>query len=79
MSATKTGFLTPQEVADRLQLHVSTVHVWINAGELKAANVSSPRKPRWRISEKDLAKCLDAKSNQTDESKRRRARLRRFI
>jgi excisionase family DNA binding protein len=46
-------YLTPQEVADLLQVHVTTVLAWCKSGELKAINASEKRgstKRRWRIS-----------------------------
>lgn len=44
--------LTPDDVAQRYSVGVRTVAGWIEAGELRAVNVSrSPRskKPRWRV------------------------------
>lgn len=48
---------SPREVADYLKVSDSTVKKWINAGSLRAVNVSENREskhPKWRILEKDL-------------------------
>lgn len=43
--------LTPEDVADRLQLSKKAVYRAILAGELRAAKLRN----RWRVSESDLA------------------------
>jgi hypothetical protein len=49
---------TPPDVARRYAVAIEKVYGWIATGQLRAINVASSlslRRPRWRISEADLA------------------------
>lgn len=50
-------YRTPPEVADLLGINAGKVLAWIRSGELSAVNVAASTlgRPRWRISEADLA------------------------
>lgn len=50
-------YLTPPEVAERYAVNATKVLGWISTGELRATNVAASLigRPRWRISEADLA------------------------
>lgn len=37
-----------------LSVHRKTVENWIKAGKIKAVNISSPDKPRYRIPESEI-------------------------
>ena len=50
------GFLTVGDVAERLQLHKSTVWKMIHNGRLKAFKVGGNGRSRWRIPASELAK-----------------------
>jgi len=47
-------FYTPQEVAKKLKIDMSTVYRWIREGHLKAVKVGRG----WRISESELNRLL---------------------
>jgi excisionase family DNA binding protein len=53
--------LTPRQIADRNRISVDKVLAWIHTGQLRAVNVATRPggRPRWRISEADLA-CFEA-------------------
>lgn len=72
-------YLTPARVAECLGVNCSKVVAWINAGELKAANVARNRhgQPRWRIAQSDLDDFLLRRTSQppapmTKQSRRRK-------
>lgn len=46
----KERFLTPIEVADRLQVNLKAVRGWLRIGKLKGAKIGK----YWRITERDL-------------------------
>ncbi len=50
-------YLTPPEVAEQFGINSSKVLMWIRSGELAAINVAASLlgRPRWRISQADLA------------------------
>ena len=56
MSVDLAVFLTPPEAAELVGVDPAKVRLWINNGELRAANVASTRgcQPRWRIHRADL-------------------------
>jgi excisionase family DNA binding protein len=55
-------YLTPQQVADQLQLTVQTVYKWIKDGELPAVRIQRV----YRIQREDLDKFLAARSTVKD-------------
>jgi hypothetical protein len=57
---TANPYFTPPEVAETLRGDQMKVHGWIRKGELRAVNVASSGtiRPRWRISQADLADFL---------------------
>lgn len=59
---------TPIDVAEQLGVDPDTVRAWCASGHLRAINVArDPRgkRPRWRISEEDLAAFLAKRANQS--------------
>ena len=70
--------LVPQQIVDQLGVHIDTVLSWIHQNQLKASNIASGSRPRWRIAKTDLAAFLDSRSNQqqatTKPVRRRRAK-----
>ena len=55
-------FFTPPQIAKRLRVRGDKVLNWIRKGELCAVNVSDSTRPRYRVSEGDLATFLDRRS-----------------
>lgn len=52
-------YLTVKEVAQRLKVSTGKVRGWLTSGELRPINVSAKRggkKPRYRVSEDELAR-----------------------
>jgi excisionase family DNA binding protein len=47
---------TSNEVAMMLHMHRNTILKYIRSGKLKASNISSEAKPRYRITEENLDK-----------------------
>ena len=64
MSATAQSFLSPPQVAERLGISSEKVIGWLLAGELKGSNLAARTngRPRYRISEDDLADFLECRS-----------------
>jgi excisionase family DNA binding protein len=56
-------FYTPQEVAQKLKIDLSTVYRWIREGQLKAVKIGH----FWRISESELKRLLTPEENQDQE------------
>jgi excisionase family DNA binding protein len=58
------SYLSPPEVARRFGVNADKVRTWIHSGELHAVNVAARAagRPRWRISEADLAKFVAGRS-----------------
>lgn len=55
-------YLTVAEVAARLSLSEETITAAIKSGALPASNVSQGKlRPRWRVSESDLAQWLESR------------------
>lgn len=46
--------LTPQEVADRLKVHLRTVYIYLRRGDLPGAKIGD----NWRIRESDLKRFI---------------------
>ena len=56
-------YLTPPQVAKRLAVDPCKVRAWIVSGSLRAVNLGDGRlRPRYRVSEADLAVFLAARS-----------------
>lgn len=70
--------MTPQDVAVRLGcVRVKQVYAWIRGGYLRAINLGScPDRPRWFITEQDLAVFLERRASDWAPP-RRKTRLRR--
>jgi excisionase family DNA binding protein len=63
MPALASRYLTPPGVAERLGVDSHRVVGWIRSGQLPAVNVGDgARRPRFRVSEADLAAFLAARS-----------------
>ena len=68
---------TPREIAESRGVSVDTVRSWIHSGQLRAVNLAraaGSRKPRWRVSETDLAAFELARSNTPAPKPTRRRR-----
>jgi hypothetical protein len=68
-------FLSPPQVARMLRCGADQVLAFIRSGELKATNLSTGSRPRWKISPVDLQSFLDGRSNQAtrqEPSKKKR-------
>lgn len=53
-------YYSPTSAAEALDLSRMTVWRLIRDGKIRAVNVSSSAKPRWRISEDDLRSYMDS-------------------
>lgn len=79
------NMLKPSEVAARCRVDVERVLAWINAKELRAANVATKatsKKPRWVVAESELIRFLESRtaptttqSQQSEPKPTRRARV----
>ena len=67
-----TRFLTPPAIARVLGVSPDKVLAWIAEGTLKAANLSSADRPRWKVHPDDLQTCLEGRSNRPKTARRRR-------
>jgi excisionase family DNA binding protein len=56
------NLLTPEEVADRLSVKVTTVREWLKKGELTGVKLGRV----WRVREKDLETFVDSKARKGD-------------
>ena len=56
--------LTTEEVAERLNMHMKTVQLWLRQGRIKGTKLG-PR--MWRVRESDLQDFIEQGMNQTDE------------
>lgn len=45
---------SPPQVAKLLKVNADTIRAWIRSGRLPASNYPGTRRPRYRISERDL-------------------------
>ena len=51
-----TRYITPPELAKRMQVKLAKIYTWIRSGELHAINVSDgEERPRWRLTEADVS------------------------
>lgn len=66
-----TDWKSPRQVSAETGLGINLVLFHINKGNLKASNVSSGVKPRWRIHANDIRDWMDRLSNQFEEPRRR--------
>ncbi|SFJ26841.1 helix-turn-helix domain-containing protein [Planctomicrobium piriforme] len=74
--------LSLSEVAERLDVSVRTVEVWISTGELRALNASrnpNSRKPRLRVRPVDLETFEAGREIQTAQKRTRRVSVPREI
>lgn len=71
---THVEYLTPPTIAKRLGVSVEKIIGWILAGELRGANVATKLggRPRYRVSESDLAEFLERRSAAVQPAPRRR-------
>jgi excisionase family DNA binding protein len=65
-------YLTPPEAAKIVRVSEEKIVVWIRAGELRAANVSEGRVPRFRIHRDDLQSFLRSREPVPPEDAGRR-------
>jgi excisionase family DNA binding protein len=49
------NLLTTREVAQRLRVHINTLHSLIHSGKLKAIKIEG----RWKVTETDLQEFVD--------------------
>lgn len=68
-------YLTPPKIARQLGVTCEKVLNWIRSGQLRAVNLSSGIRPRWKVRPDDLESFLATKSNQSNikPSRTRRA------
>lgn len=59
--------LTPEQVAERLQVVPKTIYRWLNDGRLEGIKLGR----LWRVREDDLEAFLQAASNQARKEKRK--------
>ncbi len=50
-------WLTVEQVADALQVHIDTVRVWLRSGRLKGTLLS--RRAGWRVSPSELERFME--------------------
>lgn len=62
VNAMQGAYLTPDQVAVRLQLHVETIYRWLRAGRLPGIRLS---RKAWRITEADLTDFLRSRAELT--------------
>lgn len=65
-------FMTPQEVADRLKVHVATIYEYLRMGKIKAVKLGN----RYRISESNLQVFIH--ENETTQDGRLQKTLREY-
>jgi excisionase family DNA binding protein len=58
-------YLTPEQVADKLQLAVETVYRWLRRGKLRGTQMSPKA---WRISENDLTSFMTERTKRTERN-----------
>jgi excisionase family DNA binding protein len=59
-------YYTPQTAAELLGTDDEQILAWIHSGELEAVNIAKSlqgKRPRWRIAESALGRCLLARRN----------------
>jgi excisionase family DNA binding protein len=57
--------LTPEQVAEYLQVHVETVRRWLRSGELRGINLGG--RSRWRVRREDLQRFIDSQPETTED------------
>lgn len=64
MSVQQVEYLTPPTIAKRLGVSCEKIVGWILAGELRGSNLAARTggRPRYRVSEADLAEFLEQRS-----------------
>ncbi len=70
--------MTPPQVAKKLGVRPSRVLTWIKAGQLKASNLATGNRPRYRVMAEDLEAFLRSREPQPKPPKTRRSRPSRF-
>lgn len=71
---TKREFFTPPEIAALLGVNSTKVLGWCRSGELRSANVSNGRRPRYRIHRDDLQAFLASRSSTPEPRRKPRRR-----
>lgn len=71
-------WLTPSQIASSRHIRLAKIFSWIRSGQLRAVNLAeAPNgRPRWRISEADLAAFEESRSNRLPSSGGRSRRVR---
>jgi len=60
VSMSQDKWLTVEQVAETLQVHIDTVRLWLRAGRLKGSLLS--RRAGWRVRESDLDAFMEDRS-----------------
>lgn len=47
-------FLTPEQIAQQLQVAPDTVRSWLLAGKMKGTKLSGSKRAQWRVSEENF-------------------------
>src|SRR5262245_46356782 len=68
------AYLTPREVAKLLRVSPEKALGWVHRGELRAVNVSDRARPRYRVSQDDLAAFLKGREVQPQPVRPRQQR-----
>jgi excisionase family DNA binding protein len=55
------AYLTPEQVADRLQVVVETVYRWLRTGKLRGSRLG---RKTWRVAEPDLNDFMKGSQNE---------------
>lgn len=64
----RVGYLTAKEVAERLRTGVENVYNRIGDGSLRATNIGTERRPKWRVEETELDRFIAARSSAPPET-----------
>jgi excisionase family DNA binding protein len=56
-------FLTREEVAAALRVHIRTVERWLKAGNLKGYKLGDGKTALWRVPERELVAFLEKHAN----------------
>jgi excisionase family DNA binding protein len=62
-SKMSTIFLTPDQIAERLQVETDTVRVWLAAGKMKGTKLTESKRSRWRVSEENFNLFIKRRTN----------------
>ena len=63
-----TSFLTREEVAAQLRVHIRTVERWLKNGNLKGYKLGDGKTALWRIPEDELKRFLTKHANTGDHA-----------